>query len=285
MKVAPESLSIIESVLSDYLKQPDMGDAAFAEQHQALPLYADWTGTTYLTTSGEFWYRNAEYDPPRIERDLNDASKLLALAVAAGRHPQLARLLPSRSPDAIDCDQCGGKGQVTIPGISHSILCGWCSSLGWRVPPISRADSDASYPAFNVALARFRAFAAEHGLSGEPAFVTGDRALFNRDHLCVTADALLADAAARSAYEQAVARRLGVSIGALGELPDGRLGVYVYGPTTENEAARLIYPNGLKMTFPERKIAIRIVSPFWRMWLLRLGHRRRRAQYTREYFR
>jgi hypothetical protein len=77
MKVGTESLHLVETALAEYLKRPGYGEADFAKKHQALPLYAGWTGTTYLTTSGEFWFHNCEYDPPRIENDLNESSNSL----------------------------------------------------------------------------------------------------------------------------------------------------------------------------------------------------------------
>ena len=111
-----------------------------------------------------------------------------------------------------------------------------------------------------------------------------EHSLLIREQLFVTTEALASEYVARCAYENAVGCRLGVGIGALGELPDGRLAVYVYAPATENEAERLMYPNGLKMTILEGKIAVRVVSSP-RMWLLRLRYASRAMERTREYFR
>lgn len=281
MKIGPESLALIEAALSDYLKRPVWDDAEFAAQHQAVPLYAGWIGTTYLTTSGEFWFRNCEYDPPHIENDLNESSKIVALVVAAERHPALVRLLPPRPATAIDCDACGGGGRITFGTVSN-IICGECSGLGWR--PASALRETGSYPTFDVALAKFRAFAGELGHPTTLTFLSPEHALLIGDQLFVTAGSLCSDAVARSSYERAVGCRFGVTVGALGELPDGRLGAYIYGPATENEAERLMYPNGLKMTIPERKTRVRVVGRA-RMWLLRLRHARRVTERTREYFR
>jgi hypothetical protein len=283
MNVAPESLHVVATSLSEYLKQPRYGDADFAERHLALPLYAGWTGTTYLTTSGEFWFRNCEYDPPRIENDLNDSSKLVALVSGAEHHPQLAALLPSRSDDATDCDDCDGRGQITVGNVSN-IICGQCSGLGWRAPVDGRPGGDASYPSFPEALAKFRSFARTHGFSTDLVFVSVEHARLIGDQLYVTVEAFHSEAAARTIYERAVGCRLGVAVGGVGEIPDGRLGVYVYGPSTENEAERLMYPNGLKITIPERKIFVRLIGGL-KMWLLRLQHGQRGLERTREYFR
>jgi hypothetical protein len=281
MKVRTESLHLVRSALTEYLKQPEYGEADFARQYQALPLYAGWTGTTYLTTAGDFWFRNCEYDPPRIENDLNDSSEIVALVVAAERHPQLANLLPSRPDGATNCDECDGKGRVTVGNVS-GIICGRCSGLGWCASTAEHGNG--SYPTFEQALAKFRSFASEHGLATELVFLAAENALVIGDQLYIDLEALRSPASAREAYEQAVGRRLGVAIGALGELPDRRLAVYVYSPSTENEAERLMYPDGLKMTKPERNIAIRLVSRT-RMWLLQFRYGRRVAERTREYFR
>ena len=283
MEVVAKSLPLVATALAEYLLQPRYGDAEFAERHQALPLYAGWTGTTYLTTSGEFWFRNCEYDPPRIENDLNESSKLVALVLAAEHHPQLVALLPPRPDDAPDCDACDGRGQITVVNVSN-IICGQCSALGWRNVPGGRPLDRSFYPSFDDALARFRSFAGEHGLGTNLVFVSAEHALLVSDQLSITADALQPDVSTRQIYERAVARRLGVALGAVGELPDRRLGVYVYGPSTENEAERLMYPNGLKMTIPERNTSVRVVGNA-KMWLMRLRHARRNAQRTREFFR
>ena len=206
---------------------------------------------------------------------------IVALVLATERHPELVRLLPPRPATATDCGECGGKGQITVGAVSK-IACGHCSALGWRFT--EGQDDDDSYPTFDTALDRFRVFAGDHGLPTDFVFLSAEHALLVEDQLFVTADAFSSDAAARNAYEQAVGRRLGVCIGALGELPDGRLGVYIYGPATEHEAERLMYPNGLKMTIPERRADVRVVGRL-KMRLLRLRHGRRVAERTREYFR
>jgi hypothetical protein len=282
MHVVAESRQLVATALAEYLQHPRYGDAEFAERHQALPLYAGWTGTTYLTTSGEFWFRNCEYDPPRIENDLNEASKLVALALAVEHHPQLAALLPPRPDDAPDCDACDGRGQITVGNVSN-IVCGQCSALGWQLPGRRPLDHG-FYPSFDHALAKFRSFAGEHGLGTDLVFISAEHALLVSDQLYITAEALQPDVSTRQIYERAVARRLGVALGAVGELPKRGLGVYVYGPSTESESERLMYPDGLKMTLPERNINVRIVGGA-KMWLLRLRHGRKNAQRTLEYFR
>lgn len=274
---------MVEEALAKYLKHPTSSDADFAARHRALPLYAGWTGTTYLTASGEFWFRNCEYAPPRIENDLNDSSKIVALVVAAERYPQLASLLPKRPDLAIECDACNGRGQITVGSISN-IICGQCKALGWREAAGAQSRAQRPYPSFGEALARLRSFAHQYGFSTDLVFITAEHALLVRDRVYVTAEALHSIDDARAPYEHAVACELGVALGAVGELPNRKLAFFIYGPSTQNEAERLMYPNGLKLTAPECAVAIQIISKP-KLWLLRFTHRRHGAARTREYFR
>ena len=54
-----------------------------------------------------------------------EADRIADLVIGAGRHPELARLLPGRPSSAADCTACGATGRF------HSIVCAACSGLGW----------------------------------------------------------------------------------------------------------------------------------------------------------
>jgi nucleotide-binding universal stress UspA family protein len=54
-----------------------------------------------------------------------EADRIADLVIGAERHPELARLLPSRPPSAADCTACGATGRI------HGIVCAACSGLGW----------------------------------------------------------------------------------------------------------------------------------------------------------
>jgi hypothetical protein len=203
--------------------------------------------------------------------------------LAAERHPQLVSLLPPRPDDATNCGECDGKGKITVGNVSN-IICGQCSALGWRTSAGDRRTDHDSYPPFEQALAKFRSFASGHGLANELVFLNAEHALLVGDQLYVTAEALHSSASVREVYERAVGCRLGVAVGALGELSDRRLGVYVYGPSTENEAERLMYPDGLKLIVPAGIVTVRIVGRT-RMCFLNWRYGRRAAERTREYFR
>jgi hypothetical protein len=281
LNVAPESLHLVEEALAEYLRTAD-GDA-FAARYRALPLYAEWYGTTYLTASGKFLYLNEETAPPRLENDLNDASRLVALVLAAERYPQLRALLPQRPAGTPDCEDCGGGGHVIIMGNASNIICGPCNGLGWRGATAAEDDHEHPYPSFDEALDAFRAFAQRLSLSTELVFLSGEHALLIGDRLYVTEDAFLTKVAARQAYERAVAARLGVMIAGVGELSDNRVGIAIAAPMTEADAVQRMYPNGLKMTIPEKLVDIRPIGRLRMKWL-RLTSGRRAREATRFWF-
>lgn len=159
-------------------------------------------------------------------------------------------------------------------------MCGRCNGLGW----LSRYGSSERYPTFAEALVEFQRFLAAHGYSDQTVFLSPDHAIVLEGGLYLTADAICSEIRGMRDYEFAVARRLGVALGAVGELPDGRSGIYVCGPSTEKEAERLMYPHGLKMMIPGRRTCIQLVGS-WRMKWLRFRFRRWAAERTREYFR
>ena len=45
-------------------------------------------------------------------------------------------------------------------------------------------------------------------------------------------------------------RRLGVGLALACRLPNGKVAAYVYGPTDVDEATRLMYPDGVRYSFP-----------------------------------
>ena len=258
MRVPSESLGVVESALHDYLSRPVFGDRDFAKRFRALPLYAGWEGTTYLTTSGEFWYLNHDIEPPRIETDISVRAKIVALVMASKRHPQLAMLLPNRPDSASDCPQCAGRGEITV-GPDFDIVCGHCSGLGWHAKS-DHVDTD-RYPPFEEAIAQLRTFASQHGMHGDVRFITPEDALFWRGRLYVSASPTEhALQKAHERYELAVGRRLGVVVGVSGELPGGSMAAYVFGPATELEAEQLMFPSGLKLSLPSAHVSIRVVA-------------------------
>nr|BFE60093.1 hypothetical protein GCM10020063_046190 [Dactylosporangium thailandense] len=89
----------------------------------------------YLTPAGDV-VRNDEEGGPL--RPADRAERDFALARAAERYPELAHLMPARPRTATTCDQCDGRGRVTLaqgkilPWQAEQFMyCRACDSLGW----------------------------------------------------------------------------------------------------------------------------------------------------------
>ncbi len=106
--------------------------AAFVENLNALPLYADGGGGVALRSDGELigflWD-----EPQSIKVEADPHLRFLALFEGSQSHPELACLAPVRTAEDRDCGVCGGTGRV--PGIEESeieikLRC-YCGGAGW----------------------------------------------------------------------------------------------------------------------------------------------------------
>jgi hypothetical protein len=241
-------LNVIEHALDEYLRSGTAEDYQIAAELRAVPLYRGWTGTIFLTTSGAFLFRDEERDPVSIRTESDRALQVLALAEGAQQFPILVNLLPKRGRDGRDCDECGGTGRIQLRNTTSWMYCGKCHGLGWPselpepliVPQVGSAE--ASYLPFDEALAKFVAFAASQGISGDPVFISADSVR--------EPDQNAARDRAKQAYEEAARRRLGVAIFAV-VLSETSFGVCVCGPKDADEAERLLFPDGLKLSVPK----------------------------------
>ncbi len=136
------------------------------------------------------------------------------------------------------------------------------------------------YPSFDDALAQFRRFAQAQGAPAELMFVlpgdvvvSGQYASVRRPPHAVRSEQ------ARAAYEDAVARDRGVEIAGVLTC-DGRLGTYVYVPTTDEEAAENWVPKGLKLSV--RTPLVKGMVAGWVVWPL-LRWREKRHPASREW--
>ena len=109
-------------------------------------------------------------------------------------------------------------------------------------------NSGPVYPTFDEAVERFRAFARGHGLDRDLVYVNDDDVVvLGKDWFVRSVDTASSRALAREAYEAAVVRGLGVSLTGVCTV-ESAVGVHVYGPVDQDEAERLMYPNGLKLS-------------------------------------
>ncbi|HYI10493.1 MAG TPA: hypothetical protein VEK57_15640 [Thermoanaerobaculia bacterium] len=108
------------------------------------------------------------------------------------------------------------------------------------------------YPPFDEVLAKFASFARSQNVSGELVFVSPHDAFLIRGALYIQVpEQAPARHRAKQAYEEAARRRLGVVVSAFAGLPGGALAIYVYGPKKSDEAERLMFPDGLKLSVPQ----------------------------------
>jgi hypothetical protein len=130
--LAPEMSATIRRLVERWLQGPDKeGIADMVRKAVALPIYSDMSGTVhFLRCDGEILVNFDTPDPPQIEDD--PKWRLIALAHGVKKFPELAPLLPNRSPSAIDCPHCGGRGWIAFGGSTDSEFgCEPCATLGW----------------------------------------------------------------------------------------------------------------------------------------------------------
>ena len=76
-----------------------------------------------------------EWDLDIDMREVTDPTRLrLALKLGSKVIPELARLLPFRPAEALDCAECHGTGEC---GLGHEVrwLCNTCGGIGWVTAP------------------------------------------------------------------------------------------------------------------------------------------------------
>lgn len=133
----------------------------------------------------------------------------------------------------------------------------------------------ADYPDFDEALRRFQKFVAMQGAPDYIVFVTPEEVLLSGGRLRVwLPDVAASLRQAREAYQQAVNNRHGVLMAGLCRI-ENQLCSYVYGPSCEEEAIALTYPDGLKLSVRSPLPKGDLVRKRWKWRLLRALERRR----------
>lgn len=94
-----------------------------AQATGALPVHADMGGALVVTAEGDV----IQYDFETGATTRPDENwKVLGLAKAARRFPELRNLAPEKPTDAVRCRSCAGAG--TMPGNTD---CATCWGTGW----------------------------------------------------------------------------------------------------------------------------------------------------------
>ena len=92
---------------------------------EALPIPWAWEGCFGVRANGDVVFVNDDGVPNPLTNAREE--RLVTLAYAARRHPELASLLPKRPQAAVSCGACGGAGAMT----KARLVCGECYGLGW----------------------------------------------------------------------------------------------------------------------------------------------------------
>lgn len=142
---------------------------------------------------------------------------------------------------------------------------------------------DDDYPPFDEAVERFREFARREHIPDDVVFVASDDVVLRNGiaYLNLRGPHESRLRAARS-YEQSASRRLGVLLEAFSRLGE-RICVYTYGPTDSDEAERLMYPSGLKLSIRQPLLPARSVSRA-RWFTLQIGETQRSIRDRAEFF-
>ena len=139
MQIPASKHYIIVTLLRRYLAHPEVSSLTqIAREHQAVPLYGSWTGTTFLRTDGVFFTLDQEDRPGEFIPESDEHWQIACLATAARDDPSFRPLLPERSSAATVCSFCDGRGFLQVGERKVDITCGECAGLGWCDPNLNQ---------------------------------------------------------------------------------------------------------------------------------------------------
>ncbi|HXH37116.1 MAG TPA: hypothetical protein VNN08_00670 [Thermoanaerobaculia bacterium] len=132
MRIPDSKHQAIAVLLERYIADPrPWGLADIAAAQQALPIYAGWTGTTFLRIDGQFFTLDQDDRPGEFLAELNEQWQIASLTTAARRESSLLQFLPDRPIGAPDCTFCEGAGVHLLGEKQVDFTCGECAGLGW----------------------------------------------------------------------------------------------------------------------------------------------------------
>ena len=129
---SPRAEQTVRRLLAGPVVSDDPWVREQAQRLSALPVGLDLWLWHFLSTAGEVFIVDGEFDVGKTERLTDRLAVLRALAWGATRYPELKDLLPPREPGAVDCSLCQSPEWATWP----RIICPRCGGVGW-LPVIS----------------------------------------------------------------------------------------------------------------------------------------------------
>jgi len=105
------------------------------KQYNAVCLWADIGGASYLSFDGKGIYHNFDADEIIFLKSQVEMNQLLIYG--SEKCPTLKQLLPQRPSDALECQSCSGRGFVkkdiskAIYKREDAISCNVCGGVGW----------------------------------------------------------------------------------------------------------------------------------------------------------
>ncbi len=115
--------AVVERLVTEMRPNPPNAD----ERLNGFLLTVGPTGCSFLDAGGEVW--NWWAWDETIESVPDGPLKVGLVATAADRVRELAALLPTRLPGAVDCEPCHGSGWLPPPW--PGIQCPECNGMGW----------------------------------------------------------------------------------------------------------------------------------------------------------
>ena len=139
MRIPDSKHEAIVALLKRYIDDPrPWGLAEIAAAQQALPIYASWTGTTFLRVDGQFFTLDHEDKPGQFLPETNEQWQIASLTTAARHDGALLQFLPDRQVGTPDCYFCEGAGFLLLGEKKLDITCGECAGLGWIDPTLNQ---------------------------------------------------------------------------------------------------------------------------------------------------
>jgi len=149
MSDAEDFADLIELALRQFLaaSTPDnYGLRKLAAKLHALPVCQGWLRCLAIKPDGQVIsfaidsWDGTVLPPGEMRVEEHPVIRNFAFDEASKRFPILHSLAPKRSPDDVECSDCGGTGDLPLPNMK--VKCCSCGGLGWLPSNTSKGTND-----------------------------------------------------------------------------------------------------------------------------------------------